>query len=210
MALDPGEVYPLDIELHFNSWVFPKGHRVRLSISNAQWPMFWPTPYPMTTALHLGDTTPTRLVLPVVPHVDRPTPRFLPPAQDPVLSGYEAVEDGTISSYSEVDEVQRDEESGTATVVMRNRTARRYPWGVHEVVERITHQTNDRRPDMTSVVGDYSITVRLPERTLFFQGVLDFRSDRGNFHIVYTRRLKRDGKLVRARTWSETIPRDFQ
>jgi hypothetical protein len=81
---------------------------------------------------------------------------------------------------------------------------------VHEVVERITHRTNDRRPDATSVVGDYSITLRLPERTLFFQGVLDFRSDRGDFHIVYTRRLKRDGTLVRERTWDETLPRDFQ
>ena len=134
----------------------------------------------------------------------------LVPANDPTLAGYEAVEDGTISSYSEVDDVLRDKESGTATVVMRNRTATRYPWGVHEVAERITHRTNDRRPDTSSVVGDYSITVRLPDRVLFFQGALEFRSDRDDFHIVYTRRLQRDGELIRERTWRETIPRDFQ
>ena len=43
-ALEPGEVFPLEIEMHFTSWVFPKGHRLRLAVSNAQWPMIWPTP----------------------------------------------------------------------------------------------------------------------------------------------------------------------
>lgn len=209
-ALVPGEVVPLDVEMHFTSWIFPKGHRVRMSISNAQWPMFWPTPHLMTTTLHLGGAAPTRLELPIVPSEDRPTPQFLPPADDPTFAGYESVEDGTISSYPELDEVQRDPERGTATVVMNNRTAVRYPWGVHEVVERITHQTNDRSPDRSSVVGDYAITVRLPDRVLLFQGVLEFRSDRDDFYFVYTRRLQRDGALVRERTWNETIPRDFQ
>ena len=32
--LNPGEFYPLPIELHVTSWVFPKGHRIRLAISN--------------------------------------------------------------------------------------------------------------------------------------------------------------------------------
>ena len=49
-----GPAFSLEIEMHFTSWVFPKGHRMRLAVSNAQWPMIWPTPYPMTTSLHLG------------------------------------------------------------------------------------------------------------------------------------------------------------
>ena len=43
-AIEPGKPFPLEIELHFTSWVFPKGHRIRLAVSNAQWPMIWPTP----------------------------------------------------------------------------------------------------------------------------------------------------------------------
>jgi len=209
-TLEPGEVYSLDIEMHFTSWIFPRGHRVRLSISNAQWPMFWPTPYPMTTTLHLGGAAGTRLLLPVVDPASRPKPDFLPPAEDPALPGYATLDSGTTSSYSELDRVQRDDDRGTATVLLKNRTSTSYPWGVHEVVERITHQTNDRRPDQTSVVGDYAITIRLPERVLLFQGVLEFRSDREDFHIVYTRRLKRDDELIRERTWHESFPRDFQ
>src|SRR5262249_1749258 len=32
--LEPGKTYPLDIEMHLTSWVFPKGHRIRVAISN--------------------------------------------------------------------------------------------------------------------------------------------------------------------------------
>ena len=52
--LSPGKIYPLDIEMHLASWVFPKGHRIRVAISNALWPMILPTPYTMTTSLELG------------------------------------------------------------------------------------------------------------------------------------------------------------
>jgi predicted acyl esterase len=208
--LEPGEVYPLDIEMHFTSWVFSKGHRVRLSISNAQWPMFWPTPHPMRTTLGLGGPAPTRLVLPVVPHEARPKPSFLPPAEDPTLPGYGTADSATVSGYSELADVRRDEERGTATVVMENQSATGYPWGVVEHAERITHETNDRNPERTSVTGDYAVTIRLPERVLNVQGVLEFRSDGDNFNLIYTRRLRQDGELIRERTWRKMFSRDFQ
>ncbi len=40
--LVPGQTFDLDIEMQFTSWVFPKGHRIRLAVSNAQWQMFGP------------------------------------------------------------------------------------------------------------------------------------------------------------------------
>ena len=70
--LIPGKIFPLEIELHFTSWVFPKGHRIRLSINNAQWPMLWPTPYSMTTSLSIGGVDGARVELPVIPKADRP------------------------------------------------------------------------------------------------------------------------------------------
>ena len=42
-ALEPGKFYALDITMHLTSWVFPAGHRMRLAISNALWPMILPT-----------------------------------------------------------------------------------------------------------------------------------------------------------------------
>jgi len=77
--LVPGKVYPLDIEMHLTSWVFPKGHRIRISISNALWPMILPTPYAMTTSLQLGGETGSRVLLPVVPVHGSRAPEFSPP-----------------------------------------------------------------------------------------------------------------------------------
>jgi predicted acyl esterase len=208
--LIPGKPYSFDVDMHFTSWVFPKGHRIRLSVANAQWPMFWPTPYAMTTTLHLGGLEPTRLVLPVVPQEPRPVPSFLDPVADPELPGYRSIATGTVSGYSELANVARDEQRGTARVVLENDSAAEYPWGTVEYAERTTHTTNDRDPANTSVVGEYTITVRLPERTLEFKGVIDFQSDLENFHLVYTRRLHRNGELIREKTWRETFPRDSQ
>jgi predicted acyl esterase len=61
---DPADGLTLD--LHITSWVFPAGHRIRLALSNALWPMIWPTPYPATAEVRLGPGG-TRLVLPVIP-----------------------------------------------------------------------------------------------------------------------------------------------
>lgn len=70
--LEPGRIDPLDIEMHLTTWVFPKGHRIRLSVSNARWPMVLSTPYDMTTSLQLGGSHGSRVSLPIVPVAGEP------------------------------------------------------------------------------------------------------------------------------------------
>jgi predicted acyl esterase len=106
--LVPGEAFPLEIELHFTSWVFPKGHRIRVSVSNAQWPMMWPSPHPMTTTLAIGGENGARVLLPVVAPAKRPAPDFLAPEKSPKLAGFEHIDDGNPSGYGEISEVRRN------------------------------------------------------------------------------------------------------
>ena len=61
---------------------------------------------------------------------------------------------------------------------------------------------------MASVTGKTRYTVELDGRKLTVEGVLSFTSDLEDFFYTYTRRVLEDGKLVRERTWEETIPRD--
>jgi putative CocE/NonD family hydrolase len=208
--VEPGVPFPLEIEMHFTSWVFPRGHRIRLAISNAQWPMMWPTPYPMTTALHLGGSGGTRVLLPVVPFEERPRPRFLPPEEDPSLPGFESLDDGTPSGYGEVSSITRNPQTGVATVILTNRGDERYPWGTERFRETITHETNDKKPEETSLRGSHRMEVELEGRTLIWEAELLFRSDRHNFYYTYTRRLLENGAILRQKTWNDTIPRDFQ
>ncbi|HUD70481.1 MAG TPA: CocE/NonD family hydrolase [Dongiaceae bacterium] len=208
--IEPGKPFTLDIEMHFTSWVFPKGHRLRLAVSNAMWPMIWPTPYPMTTTLALGGGLPTRLVLPVIPAgpATAGAPRFLPPEADPVLEGFGVLETGTASGYGEIESIDRDAVHGGAKVVATNGGGTRYPWGTERNSESIRHETNDLHPETTSVLGEYRTEITLKGRVLVFEARLTFKSNRDTFFYTYVRRLLENGALVREKTWTDAIPRD--
>jgi hypothetical protein len=190
--------------------VFPKGHRIRFAVSNAQWPMMWPTPYLMTTTLYLGGEDGSRVVLPLVPFEARPRPSFLPPSEDPRLPGFERLVEETSSGYGEVSSIERNPQTGAAKVVATNSGGVRHPWGVERYWETITHETNDLKPEETSMRGIHRMQVELEGRTLVWEADLLFRSDLLNFYYTYTRRLLEGGILVREKSWNDTIPRDFQ
>jgi putative CocE/NonD family hydrolase len=215
--LVPGETFPLDIEMHFTSWVFPKGHRIRLAVNNAMWPMLWPSRYPVTTTLSLGGADGTRVQLPVVPPGARPKPSFLPPATDPKPPAFlEAPapahdeDDSTISGYGEISRVERDVATGTTKVIALNGGTSRFPWGTRRYEESITHTLSDLHPEAATVAGEYKYTLTLKDRVLVFESNVVFRSDTDNFYYQGFRRVSQDGKVLREKNWKDTIPRDFQ
>jgi len=210
--LGPGEFFPLDIKMLFTSWVFQPGHRIQLSISNSQWPMFWPTPYPVTTSLQLGGEHAAQLILPVLPASDAPSPKFLQPVKYPGVEGFASLptEDGTASGYGEISSVNRNPQTGEVTIRATSGGKDQYPWGKQTYRETIEHKASDEHPEIASMRGTHVITIETKGRTLLFEGALDFRSDAENFYYEYFRSLKENGELVREKKWTETIPRDFQ
>lgn len=208
-ALTPGKEFPLEIEMHFTSWVFPKGHRIRFAVNNSQWPMFWPSKYPVTTELRLGPED-SRILLPVVPYEKRPAPNFLPPANDLHLPGFADLDTGNASGYGEIGTIERTTANHTTKVMAPNHWGARYPWGTEQFDESITHEVSDDHPESASVVSKHSFSIELPGRKLTFEATLTFHSDLQNFYYSYTRRLLQNGDLLREKTWNDTIPRDFQ
>jgi len=206
----PGEVFPLDIHLHFTSWVFPAGHRIRVAISNGQWPMLWPTTTPMTSSLIIGGEDGAYVRLPVIPPGEERTPDFRKPEPDPELPGYETLDSGNVTGYAAITSIDRDADTGEAVGVATNSGATRYPWGVERFVEEIEHRTSDDDPARTSVTGRYALTEELENRTLRFEQDVGFRSDEKNFYLRFHRRVLENGELYREKTWEEVIPRDFQ
>ena len=208
--LEPGKEFPLDIEMHFTSWVFPKGHRIRFAISNAQWPMLWPTPYRMSTTLALGGDDGARLKLPQIPSGKWDEPVFKEPVDSPLLPGYETIDSGNVSGYGEISSVDRDPRNGDATAIATNTGGTRYPWGVEAFEEHIEHKTSDSNPAKTSAKGVYALQIKMEERTVRLEAEVEFRSDLENFHLSFIRRLKENGEVIREKNWNETIPRDHQ
>jgi predicted acyl esterase len=85
--LVPGQCYRIRIQLNDAGAVLPAGHRIRLALSTAYWPMIWPSPE-QATLLISGGT----LDLPVRPPQGRdarlspfPEPESAPPEKPTVM-----------------------------------------------------------------------------------------------------------------------------
>jgi uncharacterized protein len=207
--LVPGKVYPLSLDLHLASWVFPKGHRIRIAVSNALWPMNWPTPYPMTTSVTLGGDVASRLILPEVPVHGPAVPPFAAPAPVEAPAGILGVGGGGAAWPGEWT-VLRDEARQRSTVIWKGSTAVSYPWGRFDHSEKLTYDIDDAHPDVARVQGDSEYIQAVKDHVLTWRGRLDVSSDARTFFYKYTRTLLRDGVVIRTRTWEEPIPRDHQ
>ena len=146
------------LPLHLTSWTFPAGHRIRLAVSHGQWPMLWPTPYPLTGTLAIGGEGGARLVLPLTPADDGRRPDYPVPVAGPSAYGSETLDSGNVTGYGEVKDVKRDPESGEAVAVATNSGEMRFAWGTQRFEERIEHRTNDHDPADTRMIGTYALS----------------------------------------------------
>jgi uncharacterized protein len=198
--------YPLDIKMHLATWTFPKGHRIRLSVSNALWPMVWPTPYAMTTSLQLGGDNGSRLTLPLVPPSMYAAPQFAPP--EPSEERSDIKDEGSL--WPGDWKTERDEVNAKTKVTWSGKSAETYPWGKETDFEAITYLADDNHPEASSVQGETEVVMALKQQTLTWRGHLALSSDAKNFYYKYTRELLKDGHPLKEKTWEETIPRDHQ
>jgi hypothetical protein len=60
--LEPGRRYTARIQLNDVAFAFPPGHRIRVALSTAYWPMIWPSPKRATLSVLTGNSS---IALPV-------------------------------------------------------------------------------------------------------------------------------------------------
>jgi uncharacterized protein len=205
--LIPGKLYTLSMDLHLASWVFPKGHRIRVAVSNALWPMNWPTPFPMTTSVMLGGSAASSVMLPRVPVRGPAAPPLAPPDTVEEPAG---IKHSGGSAWPGSWTVLRDQVNQRSTVTWTGTTASVYPWGRFDHSERLTYDIDDAHPDLARVQGDSEYIQAVKDHVLTWRGRLDVSSDAQTFFYEYTRTLLKDGIIIRTKTWKEPIPRDHQ
>jgi hypothetical protein len=203
-SLEPGREYDLEVELHVTSWVFPRGHRIRLAVSNAMWPMIWPTPYPMTTTLRVGGDRGARVVLPMVPFEDRPRPPFVAPEPPVPAPGWRSEGDVLPGDWH----IERN--GSVVTVRWGGSSWAEAPWGRATYRESLEWRVDDDDPAHASVHGESETGLRTGEREIRWFGALDISSDETSFDYRYRRELELNGERIRDREWHEAIPRDHQ
>ena len=102
-AIVPGERYRVDVELTGTAYAFAPGHRIRLALSNAYWPILWPSPQPAVVTLYTGVS---QLLLPVrEPEPANVESHPLPPPASATASPVTVVRPGRIERGVTLDQL---------------------------------------------------------------------------------------------------------
>jgi uncharacterized protein len=216
--LRPGVVEAVELELDATSWVFPAGHRLRLSLAGADWPNLVPPPAPVTLTVERDGSV---LTLPVLdgpgpaPPPSLPPPRPHDPAEastgglglsppDPRSTGglglsppdpptrWRVVRDVLgRASEAEIDHGGRTELPDGAVLVERYR-------GTVGATER---------PGLTWARGSADYRVEWPEATVATSARLDLRGDGEAFEVQLDLEAREGDELRWTRRWRRRIPR---
>ena len=199
----PGQPQRLAVELHFTTWTFRSGHRIRLAISNAQFPMLWPTPFQMVTTLRTGRNA--FLELPLMPAAAGTDP-VLPPPEPRV----EAPDAATLDSAPPAGHrVTYDSATGTTTYELRDGDAYRIGDRRVDVSEVEIWKVQRNQPAEAAFVGDEVHRIRVSERELELRTHMEVTSGPEQLHVRFERTIRENGATVRRRVWTDSLPRTW-
>jgi hypothetical protein len=203
----PGEVYEISIELHATAFRFLPGHRIRLVVSNADWPVLWPSPHPMRTRLYGGSGRPSHLDLPIDGAGRRAADTDVPPPP-----GEPAVEGLRYEGAPFVWQTSRDEASETSTFRFeRGSRTVAHPAGFPGDDGQVMVATvRDRDPANASLrVTSFQKTRLAHGRVVEARGEGELSSNETEFRCDLEVTLLENGKLVREKRWEERAKRNL-
>lgn len=214
------EVYELAVDLQFTTWTFAKGHKVRLAIANAQFPMSWPSPDAMVSTV-FADGSSATLTLPTVP-VNVRKVRVLPK----LAKKQDSPDSWSIDHPAHKHDGKPDSETfnrvnrrtGEQSHTIQARSAyvidKSKEGGVKRtfVVEtNNTWSTNAANPACSKYLGVAETTMVSQGKHLRLRTRILVQSDQDNFYISVTRTMfSQNGRVVRQRRFVETVARQFQ
>lgn len=202
-SLEPGRRYRIRLQLKHAAHVFPRGHRIRLAISTAYWPIVWPVPGAAT--LSLGGAT---LTLPVrAPRAEDETLRPFEPVETAPPTPVTALRPARVTRT-----VARDVERGAVTVTVERDegAARLEETGVTmDSIKIFRHSIQDDAPLTAVTEIDDTIKFSRGAWAPEIHGRLRLSATADEFHVQTDLDVYESGTRVFCRLWSHRIPREF-
>ncbi len=200
----PHQLINHSLPLHFSTWTFQPGHRIRITVAHSQFPMIWPMPFHVSSQLVTG-VKDSYLRLPLLPPDDPVNHQFQTPPRE--LQTYPGIKN-EVSRWPYESKAER-EADGKFSVLWKADSRFEIDGREHYFFEETAHATRDDRPWASQFVGRAGHTIRFPGRELRFSTDILVDSDRKYFHVTFTRNAFENGANVRTKTWRESIPRRF-
>lgn len=207
-ALVPGRFYPIRLKLSDCGYALAPGHRLRLALSTAYWPLIWPAPEPVTLTLRC----PGRLTLPLrQAGADEPVIAF-EPALSAARTPTTKVAEGRMARTTSLDLL-----TDTATYVTEGEGGL-FGEGVLRFDEIDTTLSHSLRRELT-VRGDDPLSARYRLTESYEMGregwqirievKTAMQATATDFILEGELRASANGELAAERRWHEKIPRDL-
>jgi hypothetical protein len=198
--LIPGEEVEVEISLDHIAYRLPAGHRLRVAVSSAYWPMLWPAPEAAELVLTGG-----ALSLPVRPAAQGDETAFPPAEAAPALAREE------IRPERHVRRTETDRQTGRVCLIIEDDFGEHRDPGHGLIAGSVARERWDIHPDdplcasaqthWTEVVERDGLRLSTETRTWM-------HADAANFHLRARLEAFENGRLVHTRDVSETVPRD--
>jgi putative CocE/NonD family hydrolase len=181
------EVYEIAIEMWCVAHRFEPDHRIRIVVTNAEFPVIWPSPYLMTTTLYTGGDHASHVNLPVLPNLHFLSPN-LPAAERKKVPD-------PVKSY----ELTRDFAAGMNAVFFRIED------------DRITCRVTDADPARASLqfssTANYSPLDSARRISIHADASIESTVDYFTLNVQYA--LRENGIVVRSRQWKDQVRREL-
>jgi putative CocE/NonD family hydrolase len=195
----PGIAETVELELDATSWVFPAGHRLRLSLAGSDWPNLVPPPGPVTLTVERDGSA---LTLPVLEGPSPSPPPSLPPPRPPAETGagdddpplvWRVVRDVLgHRTEAEIDHGGRTELPDGAVLTEH------YQGTVGAALDR---------PGLAWAGGSATYRIEWPEATVTTTARLDLKIDADAFDVQLDLEAREGDQARWTRSWHRRIPR---
>lgn len=192
--LETGKILEFRIDLFHTSYLVPRGHRLRLSVSCSDFPRLWPTSTNPTIKLHYGGSNNSTIRIPVVPAAASPLPAPAVTRPDPAISDSPLALEG-IPRWT----IERDLIDDSLAVTMGCYQKTLLPAGGSMSMDVLVKASVARdRPEGAKIEGGSTFEAELPS-----VGLVEVESKTLLFNksVHLDGKVSIDGKEVFSKTW---------
>ena len=195
--MEPGQVYELEVDLKYVSYLFEKGHCIRVSVASADFQNAWPTAKPAVNRVHRDRQYPSHIVMPITPVQ---SPQLSAPDLKP--SPRPAATMGDISQSTR-HEITHDlvDETVTATLERVSET------GPAPGLAHSNYTVSRRNPAEAVLQARYVYEVPPAGSGMTVEANESLTSDLESFHFLSQVEVTLGGKRHFQKSWRVSVPR---
>ena len=200
-AMNDSEQYKASLTLDSTAWKFRRGHRIRLSISGADFPNSWPVASGMIIKIETGGDNQSSVTLPISMGTGSTPPNFIDSAKHPPIRSNTEDPEWVFSENPMTGEV-RLEINRAATTDVRNDVS-------FFGSDSLKFSANRRNGEDARAEGTSVSEVSYGDDSFKSTAIQSIASDKTHFHWRVDLTVARDGKKVHERIWEKSFPRDM-